>query len=97
MARDPAVDRVIQVLERAERTARDARDALVGWHNQIDMDAAHAAWKLTCDDWTDAWEDLAAARNATTLVDLLASDRPAVRADAVLALTPTPPASRHKR
>jgi hypothetical protein len=97
MARDPAVDRVIQVLERAERTARDARDALVGWDNQIDMDAAHAAWKVARDDWTDAWEDLAAARNATTLADLLASDRPAVRAATVLALKPTPPASRRKR
>ena len=102
MTQDPVVNRVIAALERtladaeaaegaAYAAAPDARPA---------RDAALEAAKALGAAYQSAADDLYAqggARNCRTLADMLESDRPAVRAAAMLALEATPTARKRKR
>jgi hypothetical protein len=83
--RDPVVERVIAEFRRVAQAARavqDAQDALVPFDWLTDWGGDTSAPDPT---W-EAWLDLDSARRATTLADLLASARPAVRDATFLAL-----------
>ena len=59
--------------------------------------AAPAEWLAMATARVNAWGDIDAAKECATLADLLACPRSAVRAAALLATAPTPPAPKRKR
>ena len=96
---DPDVKRTIEALKRAHLTAEAAWDAATAANRAAGVPTlagsatAQAAWKAAM----VLRSDLTAARKCATLADLIMCDRPAVRAAAVAALDPTPPAQKRKR
>lgn len=98
---DPVAERVIKALELALDAACTADDVAAA----DDRARLVAGIELVHDDVREVFvvaventqTDLYAALKCKTLADLLASDRPAVRIAAQLALKPTPPAPKRKR